>query len=123
MAASGLRMAPRDLARIGQCMLDGGHWQGRSVVPADWLAAALRPHIRIEAGRDYGYQWYLADVPGGPSGRQRLVTAAGNGGQRLYLLPESKVAVIVTAGRYNLPDQGAAPLALLRDVILPSLKT
>jgi CubicO group peptidase (beta-lactamase class C family) len=116
MAASGLRMTPRDLARIGQMVLAGGRWESRQMVPAAWLADMHEAQAVIEAGRDYGYQWYLGEAAG-----RRLVTAAGNGGQRLYLLPEPRVAVVVTAGRYNLPDQGAAPLALLRDVILPSL--
>ncbi len=32
-AASGLRLSPRSLARIGQVILQGGEWQGRSVIP------------------------------------------------------------------------------------------
>jgi CubicO group peptidase (beta-lactamase class C family) len=37
VAASGLRMTPRDLARIGQLVLDAGVANGRQVVPAEWL--------------------------------------------------------------------------------------
>jgi CubicO group peptidase (beta-lactamase class C family) len=33
IAASGLRMTPRDLARIGSMMLNGGTWRERPVVP------------------------------------------------------------------------------------------
>ena len=41
-AASGLRMTPRDLARLGQLVLDEGSVNGRQIVPASWIARAWR---------------------------------------------------------------------------------
>ena len=40
VAASGLRMTPRDLARTGQLVLDAGVASGRQMVPAEWLHSA-----------------------------------------------------------------------------------
>jgi CubicO group peptidase (beta-lactamase class C family) len=40
IAASGLRMTPRDLARIGQLMLSGGTWGDRRVLPKDGSSVA-----------------------------------------------------------------------------------
>jgi len=54
VAASGLRLLPRDMLKIGQLVLTGGAWDGKQVVPADWIKRATthytvtdsRIHIR-----------------------------------------------------------------------------
>ena len=96
IAASGLRITPRDLARIGVMLLANGQWKGRQVVPADWLAAAFAPAVRMPDGRRYGYHWYLGATPladGGGVRWEETVSAIGNGGQRLYLLPRLDLVV------------------------------
>ena len=108
IAASGLRMTPRDLARIGQLVLDHGTVDGRQVVPADWLAECFAPRVSVNELQRYGYQWYLGDMEFRAGGTVRLehwVGAAGNGGQRLYVLPELDLVVVVTAGNYS--DSGS----------------
>ncbi|MGH6930900.1 MAG: serine hydrolase domain-containing protein [Dongiaceae bacterium] len=122
-AASGLRLRPRDLARIGQCMLAGGLWDGRPVIPSSWLAAALRPRIAIEPDTRYGYHWYIGDhAVRAPAGTRQAhwVGAFGNGGQRLFLFPDLDLIVAIAAGNYNAPDQSKTPMVLLRDILLPA---
>ncbi|MFC5926085.1 serine hydrolase domain-containing protein [Micromonospora vulcania] len=114
-AASGLRLAPRDLARIGELMLAEGAWDGRKIVPAGWIRAMLQPRLQTDWGARYGYHWYLETIAG-----QRLVAGIGNGGQRLFVLPDLDLAVAITAGNYDDPDQWRTPLALLEHVILPA---
>ncbi|MGC4889313.1 serine hydrolase domain-containing protein [Micromonospora sp. DT227] len=112
-AASGLRLTPRDLARLGELVLHEGVWDGRPLVPADWLRTMLQPRLQTEWGARYGYHWYLDSVAG-----HDLVAAMGNGGQRLYVLPDLDLSVAVTAGNYDDPEQWRTPLALLEQVIL-----
>ncbi|WP_262850456.1 serine hydrolase domain-containing protein [Sphaerisporangium corydalis] len=107
LAASGLRLTPRDLLAIGLLVLD----EGRDLVPTSWLTAALHPHVRIDEGFHYGYQWYTGDTWTG---------AFGNGGQRLYIAPALNLVVAITAGQYNIPDQPTAT-TVLNEVILPPL--
>lgn len=125
-AASGLRITLRDLARIGLMVLDGGRWHGRQVVPAQWLAASFAPAVSMPDSRRYGYQWYLSAVPrdNGAGGvtSEETVSAMGNGGQRLFLLPRLGLVVAITAGNYDAPDQWRPPTAVLRDVLLPALR-
>ena len=111
-AASGLRLAPRDLARIGELVLA----EGARIVPGDWVRTMLEPRLATTWSARYGYQWYIESIEG-----HRLVAGMGNGGQRLYVLPDLDLTVAITAGNYDDPDQWQTPLAVLQRVILPAL--
>ncbi len=113
-AASGLRLRPRDLARIGQAVLDGGE----GVIPATWLGESTRARIAIDAEVDYGYQWYLYN---GSSGGSPWIGAIGNGGQRLRVVPKLGLVVAITCGNYDRPEQRTVPLKVMRQCIYPAL--
>jgi CubicO group peptidase (beta-lactamase class C family) len=125
IAASGIRMTPRDLARIGELMLRGGVWDGRAVVPAEWIARSTSPLLHIEEERHYGYQWYNLDFsferPTMPRSNQRLWNASGNGGQRLTVFPGLDLVIVTTAGNYNVKDSNLPPLRVITDAVMPSL--
>ena len=129
IAASGLRMTPRDLARIGVMMLKGGMWGDRQIVPAQWIGRSTSPMVDIDETRQYGYQWYLGKfgftIPTRPrwdrSQLERVWYAAGNGGQRLYVFPGLDLVVAITAGNYDTPDQGVPPTRVIREVVLPAI--
>lgn len=114
-AASGLRLAPRDLARIGELVLAEGVWAGQRIVSADWIRTMLEPRLPTSWGGQYGYQWYIESTKG-----HRLVAGAGNGGQRLFVLPDLGLTVAVTAGAYDDPDQWRTPITVLEQVVLPA---
>jgi CubicO group peptidase (beta-lactamase class C family) len=119
-AASGLRLRPRDLARIGQLVLQGGHWAGRQLVPEDWLRESIAPRVRVEPFVQYGYQWWSVTASFGDA-TMPWFGAFGNGGQRLIVVPDLALVVVVTAGNYNAPDNWRLPIAILTQFVLPSL--
>jgi len=109
-----LHLRPRDLAKLGQLVLDGGVWQGRRIVSADWInqmTARQSPQgFSFGSWRSYGYLWW--------QGRSSIenreidwVGAVGRGGQRLYVVPTLRLVVAVTAGLY-LESKGGAPSPL-----------
>jgi CubicO group peptidase (beta-lactamase class C family) len=117
-AASGLRLTMRDLARVGQMLLQKGSWQGGALVPAAWIEAIGQPRVAIEESFHYGYHWYLYR----PAPGRGWIGAIGNGGQRLYVLPGLDMVVVTLFGNYDHPDQRQPPLALFTEVILPALR-
>lgn len=102
-AAGGLRLRPRDLAKIGQLVLDRGAWRGTQIVPAAWIEESTRPHLKGWESRDYGYHWWC--------GRSQIddrevgwTAGFGLGGQRLFVVPSQGLVVVVMAGAYD-PDR------------------
>src|SRR5579872_2564879 len=99
-AASGLRMRPRDLARIGQMVLARGLWAGRRVVPADWIEQSLAPQVNGESLFFYGFHWWL----GRSLVNRREISwasATGWGGQRMFIVPSLDMVVLAMAGLYD----------------------
>lgn len=125
-AASGLRLRPRDLLRIGTMVLSHGQWDGRPIVSRGWLDASFTPVIAtggMITGVEYGRLWYIGDVaiPALP-GPVRWVGGIGNGGQRLWVMPAAGLVAVVMCGNYNSPDQWMTPLRIWREIILANLR-
>lgn len=115
MAFAGLRLRPRDLATIGQLLLQRGQWQGKQVVPAQWIDESLKPHVETGDGLQYGYQWWSGMVEAA-GGRHRWHAGFGNGGQRLFIVPALDLVVVITAGGYDDAGSGRHATALFRSI-------
>jgi CubicO group peptidase (beta-lactamase class C family) len=121
-AASGLRLRPRDLLRIGTLVLAGGEWDDRRIISQAWLDASFKPAIPMGDGLEYGRLWYLGEATAPAlAGPCRWMAGFGNGGQRLWVMPDAGLAVVVLSGNYNAPDQSMTPLRVWREIVLANL--
>jgi CubicO group peptidase (beta-lactamase class C family) len=119
-AASGLRLLPRDLLKIGQLVRAGGIWNTNPVVPPDWLKRAISPIVTID-GRRYGYHWYLgASAPAGSFRLEPWIGGIGWGGQRLYVFSALDLVVAQTCGNYRKSgaEQRRINDAIISDIVL-----
>lgn len=99
-AGSGLSLRPLDLLRIGVMVRDRGAYGGTSVVPAEWIAASLTPHVGTTAVR-YGYQWWMWGARGAWDPSDPVYAAIGWGGQTLLVIPSRAAVVVVTATNFD----------------------
>lgn len=90
---------PRDLARIGQMILDGGKYQGSQIVSEAWLdksfASFVPDHLKTDDAEtvfDYGYLWWLGEYKD-----YKYQFGWGFGGQFLFMVPEANTLVVTTA--------------------------
>ena len=135
----GLFLKTEDLAKMGLCILNGGKFNKKQVIPAEWVKemsanqvpcvnAGMNGRIlqEIQANPDhpayknflpenndwvqgYGYQMWRC--------RHNAFRADGANGQYIIIIPEKDAVVVTTA---HIPNMGQE-LNLIWDHILPAL--
>lgn len=109
-----IRMTPHDMARFGYLYLRKGEWEGKQVVPADWVEESTRKQTAATLLDGYGYQWWV-DEPGDPA----IHTALGYAGQFIIVVPARDLVVVFTS---DLAERDTlVPLSLLREFIIPAI--
>jgi CubicO group peptidase (beta-lactamase class C family) len=93
-----LAATARDLARFGRLYTHHGNWNGRQLLPANWVMDSTRLNAVPEADWpdafrqiglwNYGYQWWLVSPERGD------FLALGKDGQFLYVDPKTKVVIV-----------------------------
>jgi hypothetical protein len=100
------------MAKFGYLYLKGGTWEGKTLIPAEWIKTSTQAHIKTGyLDLDYGYQWWVH-----PSG---VYQARGFGGQRIFVLPEQQMVVVIVSG-FSGDDMEYVPDALLNTYLLPA---
>jgi CubicO group peptidase (beta-lactamase class C family) len=106
----GIPLTARDMAKFGLLYLNGGEYDRKRVISADWIEDSLQrysekidlsgwiPGITSRIGyyRDlgYGYQWWSASA-----GEHQFYYAAGHGGNQIILLDELDMVIVTNADR------------------------
>ena len=121
MTGGGLQLRSVDLMKLGQLYLDGGRWNGRQLIAADWVKRSLAPHAHAREGYDYGYLWWLQSFR--VDGREvPAYSMAGSGGNKVFVLPAQDAVVVITTTNFQV--RNAHPLSdqLLTTLIMPALQ-
>jgi CubicO group peptidase (beta-lactamase class C family) len=124
-AASGLRLRPRDMAKIGELVLENGVWNGHRIVSEAWIEESTKPLTEAWLAHRYGYQWWIGESKIGGGINMPMVSWVagwGLGGQRIFVVREYDLVVVITAGLYDSESQGAAVLNILANYVLPAIR-
>ena len=125
----GLYLKTEDLAKMGQLLLQKGEWNGKQVIPADWVeemskkqVESVNPGTRLEQAAErgmtvetsdwmqgYGYQMWRC--------RPGCYRADGANGQYIIVVPDKNAVIAITSNVQDLQKE----LNLVWDNILPAL--
>jgi CubicO group peptidase (beta-lactamase class C family) len=121
----GLHLRLKDLAKIGQLLIQNGVYKGKQIVPAAWCQLVQQKHARghVYYG-EYGYHFWRKKLPNGPQSPENdanVICAIGFGGNFVFVIPAWNAVVAITghlvgAGPFEIPQ------TLLKDRILPLLR-
>ena len=107
----GLALTPADQAKLGFLYLQGGRWDGRQVVPQDWVAASTTDHVAPP--EEYGYLWWLDRADG-------YAFMAGLYGQLIVVAPQQDLGAVVTAHIPAEVDASTVTRWLVERYVLPA---
>jgi CubicO group peptidase (beta-lactamase class C family) len=111
---AGLRMQPRDMAKVGLLYLNRGKWENAQIISSQWIEASTRPYFNGRwAGEDYGYQWWV-----NPAG---FYSAIGMYGQAIYVVPDNNLIAVFTGDSAN--DDMYVSGTLLKEHIVPAVRS
>ena len=84
----------RDLARIGQLIINNGYWHGQKVISNNYLNMAFEPAEYLTDENDhkvdyYGYQWWLLRYKG-----YNIKYARGLYGQYIITIPDKNLVIV-----------------------------
>ena len=132
----GAMVRTRDFLKVGQAYLDGGVWNGRRIVTADWVKDSWAPHAHISPATtgvsgdafrnnyyevDEGWAWHMINVKSGDRVYPAYHTN-GNGGQLLLVIPQFDLAVMFTAGNYGQGVWNYERDKIVGDMIIPAIR-
>jgi CubicO group peptidase (beta-lactamase class C family) len=113
----GLHLKPLDIAKLALLYLQNGRWEGRQLLPANWVADSTTQQIskEDESNSGYGYLWTVYPQAG-------HYAALGLGGQQIHVYPSKNLIVIVTAGLNSYAEDPEIE-KMLNQAILPATKS
>lgn len=121
MTGGGLGLRSRDLLKLGQLYANGGDWHGKRVISRAWVSKSFQPHAQVDDETEYGYLWWLRSFKSGDR-RIRGYLMQGNGGNKVAVLPDLNIVVVITTTNYNIPGAHELSDKLLSDYILAAVK-
>lgn len=93
LGGNNMALRPRDLLKVGILHLNDGRYEGRQLVPADWIERSWRPRFRSPwNGMGYGHLWWVSDWGG-----EEAFSAWGYGGQFLVVVPRLDLTFVATS--------------------------
>jgi len=112
----GLSLNTESLANFGQLLLQRGEWEGRQLIPADWVDAATARQVpndnedKIDWQQGYGFQFWRA--------RHGAYRGDGAFGQYCVVFPEQDASLIITSAS---PDMQAT-MNIIWEHLLPAFE-
>ena len=86
------------------------------MISADWIHRSIAPHAQAREDTGYGYLWWLPVFHA--HGRDfRCFAMYGTGGNKVYVLPQEQLVVVVTTVNFHVAGAGALTDRLLTEHI------
>jgi len=123
MASGGLSIRARELSKIGLLFLNDGIWEGKQIIPKNWITDSQQEKVNANNGffqnSSYGYQWWITRFK--VNGEfYKCFFAAGWGDQFMFIIPGLELIAEFNCGNY-LVSPKISIINLLESYILKAI--
>jgi CubicO group peptidase (beta-lactamase class C family) len=121
------QMSARDSARFGLLFLQNGRWEGRQIIPTEWIEESTRPWSDSGdyiPGTFYGYLWWVFPLGYGEEdgllylSQYQSYAALGAYGQVIQVIPDADLVFVHRVDSYNNMNVNLGDIYRLLDMIL-----
>lgn len=89
----GLHLTARDMAKIGCLYQNNGMWNGKRIIPSDWITESTDICVKIDNWRSiekgYGYYWWIGEEKG-----YKYYFSRGRGEQYILVVPKINMVFV-----------------------------
>ncbi len=120
---TGLNLTARDMAKFGYLYLNNGLWEGKQIIPKEWVEASTSKQFDVGDGVDYGYLFWIKTIKNSTTGKSYYTYRAdGAGGQKILVIPELQMIVVVTANENKTSRDNKDTQSLIEDFVIPAVE-
>jgi len=95
-----LTISDTALLKIGRMVMNGGMWEGREILPNEFLQGLLTPSHQLGEHVQYGNLWWFSAIRS-MRGFEGAAMMKGNGGNIVALVPGLDAVLVVQTRNYN----------------------
>jgi CubicO group peptidase (beta-lactamase class C family) len=118
--AGGLRMRSLDFAKYGQLYQDQGMWNGKQLLPKDWVGKSFSHQMPVLNDEYYGYLFWNKTYQ--VEGKEyEVYYCSGNGGNKIMMFKDQPLVIIVTATAYNKPYCHSQVDSMIQHYLIPAI--
>lgn len=119
--AGGLQLRTLDLARYGQLYANKGLWNGKQLLPKEWVEKSFTNYFPEDSNTPgYGYLFWKENFT--VKGKNYDAFAcSGNGGNKVYIFQNVPLVIVITATAYNKPYTHPQVRRMMQEFLLPAL--
>lgn len=114
-----LALKARDVAKIGQLVLNNGIWKEKEIVSEKWITESTKRHLKRTRDINYGFYWQQTTIEY-KNKKISTVFSWGDGGQFLFIFPKINTIIVSTAGNYG-KGEDSVIFTIMEEYILPSI--
>ena len=118
----GLQMSALDFAKFGQLYKNGGSWNGKHVIPQDWVNKTFTKYLNVPYAPNLFYGYLFWNVTYNLSGKSyEAFFATGNGGNKIFIFKDQPLVVVITATAYGKWYMHRQADSMMERYILPAV--